>query len=212
MNHLYVWVCLCLHRLLNLVWSFLPNSYPNGRRDCGGVFVGGSQESAIRGKREEARLYWRSIYWSFVSECKQIAEILKSVEDFSLLCKECLFKGCGQERGVLVLGWCCRHSESSLVKWLGLPEASVETSPGLVYIPHSAGSVFEEVLYNILPDKFLAGSCIANWMLSLSLDSLGDEELISLSGRPLHDWTSIDCYTVLFWSSVMSLIISTCEL
>lgn len=74
----------------------------------------------------------------------------------------------------------------------------METSPGLVCIPHSAGSVFEEVSCNILPDKFLAGSCIANWTLSLSLDSLGDEELISLSGRPLHDWTSIDCYTVLF--------------
>lgn len=36
--------------------TFSPQLHPNGRRGCGGVFAGGSQESAIRGKREEARL------------------------------------------------------------------------------------------------------------------------------------------------------------
>lgn len=33
--------------------TFLPSSTQTGRRGCGGVFAGGSQESAIRGKREE---------------------------------------------------------------------------------------------------------------------------------------------------------------
>ena len=61
----------------------------------------------------------------------------------------------------------------------------METSPGLVCVRHAPpGRVSEGVGCNILPDKFLTGSCVANWKLSLCLDSRGDEELISLSGRP----------------------------
>lgn len=141
---------------------------------------------------------------------KSLIHFKKKCGRLSLPCRECFFLISHVVRGVSVifLSWCCRHSESPLEKSFGLPKASMDVSPCFLCILYSQSRTYlwRGLVYH--PTWQMLGSfCwISNWRLLLGLDSLGNDELISLHGRPSAWFNKLPLlYSSFFWSWTMPL-------
>lgn len=79
------------------------------------MFLRVEAKKVLLEEKERKHVYNEGAFIEALVECKQIAETLKSVEDFSAL-QGGSFKGCGQERWYTCSQLVRRHSESSLVE------------------------------------------------------------------------------------------------